>query len=475
MSNFPPGSKVVVQGLKKASSVGVNLNGLVGNVQGPGTKAGRLAVEIREKTYSLKEQNIVPFSPPLMVSYVLNQQYGLHKLCGKFLDDFNLDIDADGSQFVLDLIESHPDDLLELWMSAVTEILEKNINPFTFHESPDEFQLEFLSIVSYFISVSQPILLYQRETFKLLLKIDDLSLTLRGVGLINARLASKNFGAIDNCVRSSRKEKWITWISPEALCERLAKYVRSMSDITPTRSEGCCQRDILCTCQCWENAFKTAFGLFRYLMREGFTMIIIHSEMNGSNIIQSLVLNAMQCIWNLGQRLDWNPQHIGKIEPNAFGDLVFKWDALALLTDVIDLKSFPTWSGGKKMPLGFSLIEDNEDEPHSYYGFMTMLISEIFSEARGTLLRSEAAIMKKAFDSILHNATPDRMLDQMLATVHSPKCEVCGSKENLRYCQRCKSVRYCGKKCQTAHWKKHKKMCKKLKTQRGLARHGTKI
>ena len=59
MSNFPPGSKVVVQGLKKASSVGVNLNGLVGNVQGPGTKAGRLAVEIREKMYSLKEQNIV--------------------------------------------------------------------------------------------------------------------------------------------------------------------------------------------------------------------------------------------------------------------------------------------------------------------------------------------------------------------------------------------------------------------------------
>ena len=78
----------------------------------------------------------------------------------------------------------------------------------------------------------------------------------------------------------------------------------------------------------------------------------------------------------------------------------------------MDLYVYHLRSGGKKMPLGLSLIEVTEDEPHSYYGFMTMLISEIFSEARGTLLRSEAAIMKKAFDSILHNATPDRMLDQ---------------------------------------------------------------
>ena len=59
MSNFSPGSKVIAHGLSKESSSGINLNGLVGNVRGPGTKAGRQAVEIREKIYSLKEENIV--------------------------------------------------------------------------------------------------------------------------------------------------------------------------------------------------------------------------------------------------------------------------------------------------------------------------------------------------------------------------------------------------------------------------------
>ena len=31
----------------------------------------------------------------------------------------------------------------------------------------------------------------------------------------------------------------------------------------------------------------------------------------------------------------------------------------------------------------------------------------------------------------------------------------------MRPCKRCGAVVYCGRKCEKAHWKKHKKACKK--------------
>lgn len=38
------------------------------------------------------------------------------------------------------------------------------------------------------------------------------------------------------------------------------------------------------------------------------------------------------------------------------------------------------------------------------------------------------------------------------------KCFVCGKGESMR-CSACKSVLYCSKKCQKAHWKIHKQTC----------------
>lgn len=38
-------------------------------------------------------------------------------------------------------------------------------------------------------------------------------------------------------------------------------------------------------------------------------------------------------------------------------------------------------------------------------------------------------------------------------------CPSCG-KPGKFLCSRCKSVRYCSKECQKAHWKEHKKVCK---------------
>ncbi|KAL6757401.1 hypothetical protein V8C86DRAFT_2625407, partial [Haematococcus lacustris] len=47
---------------------------------------------------------------------------------------------------------------------------------------------------------------------------------------------------------------------------------------------------------------------------------------------------------------------------------------------------------------------------------------------------------------------------------HAPSkphtCELCGVTDNLRLCQACLSVRYCGVQCQRAHWPKHKTQCK---------------
>ena len=44
-------------------------------------------------------------------------------------------------------------------------------------------------------------------------------------------------------------------------------------------------------------------------------------------------------------------------------------------------------------------------------------------------------------------------------------CDNCSKTTARRRCGRCKSVYYCDRQCQTTHWKKHKKICKKSDAQ----------
>ena len=36
----------------------------------------------------------------------------------------------------------------------------------------------------------------------------------------------------------------------------------------------------------------------------------------------------------------------------------------------------------------------------------------------------------------------------------------------LKVCEGCRNARYCGRQCQKAHWKQHKKECRRLMTER---------
>ena len=46
--------------------------------------------------------------------------------------------------------------------------------------------------------------------------------------------------------------------------------------------------------------------------------------------------------------------------------------------------------------------------------------------------------------------------------LEEPECAFCHSNTgDLKRCLGCKKVFYCGKQCQTQHWKEHKKRCQK--------------
>ncbi|KAJ6581191.1 hypothetical protein B0H19DRAFT_930096 [Mycena capillaripes] len=57
--------------------------------------------------------------------------------------------------------------------------------------------------------------------------------------------------------------------------------------------------------------------------------------------------------------------------------------------------------------------------------------------------------------------TVDQKMDQRVAAVVEETCVACNKSEStLLKCSRCREVGYCGKACQKAHWKEHKKVCK---------------
>jgi hypothetical protein len=42
-------------------------------------------------------------------------------------------------------------------------------------------------------------------------------------------------------------------------------------------------------------------------------------------------------------------------------------------------------------------------------------------------------------------------------------CIVCGSQDDVKQCQRCKLISYCGREHQLQDWDIHRKYCKKAK------------
>lgn len=57
--------------------------------------------------------------------------------------------------------------------------------------------------------------------------------------------------------------------------------------------------------------------------------------------------------------------------------------------------------------------------------------------------------------------------DTMSTTELAQVCAKCNNTEGeLKKCTKCKSVLYCNRKCQRAHWKEHKKQCSRLAGER---------
>ncbi len=59
------------------------------------------------------------------------------------------------------------------------------------------------------------------------------------------------------------------------------------------------------------------------------------------------------------------------------------------------------------------------------------------------------------------------MIEYSIEQIRSPEekstCEACEKRKflKMKFCTRCRKVRYCDKKCQKGHWKEHKKVCNK--------------
>tara|TARA_B110001452_G_scaffold267119_1_gene275853 strand:- start:434 stop:1057 length:624 start_codon:yes stop_codon:yes gene_type:complete len=47
-----------------------------------------------------------------------------------------------------------------------------------------------------------------------------------------------------------------------------------------------------------------------------------------------------------------------------------------------------------------------------------------------------------------------------VATYVSNRCGRCGASDHLKTCERCGLVRYCGRECQVADWRRHKNTCR---------------
>jgi len=60
-----------------------------------------------------------------------------------------------------------------------------------------------------------------------------------------------------------------------------------------------------------------------------------------------------------------------------------------------------------------------------------------------------------------------------VASYVSKVCGRCGASDNLKTCDRCGLMRYCGRECQVADWKQHKKTCRSCKDTHFISCGGT--
>ena len=58
---------------------------------------------------------------------------------------------------------------------------------------------------------------------------------------------------------------------------------------------------------------------------------------------------------------------------------------------------------------------------------------------------------------VMHALDPDNPLD--FISKDEFVCNVCGSRDNLQLCTRCKSELYCSRACQRQDWRRHKPEC----------------
>ena len=90
-------------------------------------------------------------------------------------------------------------------------------------------------------------------------------------------------------------------------------------------------------------------------------------------------------------------------------------------------------------------------------------------------------VIRKALAATTIHDVPDEMISKILKMTNemSPlemsqerdvelkRCGQCSKQESacgdFKRCNRCKQIVYCSKKCQTSHWKRHKKECKASK------------
>ena len=117
------------------------------------------------------------------------------------------------------------------------------------------------------------------------------------------------------------------------------------------------------------------------------------------------------------------------------------------------------WDDAMQQNLSDKSILDISDET-----VLEVYLHGIESDKR---MRSACPAVYKIIDGMSGNRAAKKKQLQYQKHVELLSCAHCNKKETAlgqhKQCQRCNHVVYCSKKCQSLHWKKHKKECNKKK------------